>query len=1116
MRFGISTDSVRQYQRVGVLWALMLMLMPAVALFGQDLDQLLDDDDNSDEFLAGIEKDEQAVALELLGNSFLGNLRYWNGVDANDLTGWERAKRQKDGPGEIAKTWGWRYNTREGRIAPIPGRKTPISAVLRIPDDGKYRLWLRYRAELNRSLPTKLRITGENHLDHTFGECVLTGARGKEQEKQKPVRFEDEVVRQTFPSGKCRIWEYWDVDLKKGDCLFEILPGANEAEVSHLFISACQSFVPRLNRDNHKVEQPYDPSCTLPRVFYRFRVRGAGVDEYRFSRAALKYHWRFDPKREGGEGHWGAAMGQKSLSGRNSPLPASRSGGTEIPGDEWTEWLDASWSTQGAGPWATGVLALNRVQKGECDIQLAWHPHPAAVVKTITARVDDGEAKFCVPLINRGRGMVVYPGRRGQDGIWGVFGKQYLERFKTIEGFYEQYRQWVREGREKLGIARQAAMPSGIRLIASVSGTPAEQRLLGKILVDMGFNCIWNLPPQTCEELGLEPAFLLSAGCHASETADPARPLLVRQYFEKLLEEGQKKYPDYANQVRFVVVGDEIGFILGSYKVNHSTACLRRFRQYLAEVLREKGETPSYFGVESLEDLACVGELDSRNPGVFERRLYYHSLRFKEKMTAEYYRSVTAAVKEVFPKALTYANYSPAPLRQGDQTMNHGGWFHNLREGGLSLAWGEDWCYRICSFTGYEIVSYYAALTECAARKHRLPSGFYNVPNAGRPDTNIISMLSRGIRNINLYTFGPLYNATSQEGAWSDNRRAYPVILKALHVASFVGRHLAEGTIEKRRVALLYNRDHEIMNGGRHGEQSDRALTFAALGNCHRNADIILNEDLTPEILTQYSVLFINGACFPKAAVPVVKEWVQNGGLLIAAANAASRDEYNSPLPEMEEIYGAKQLGTEKTFGYFDPIKTFHRHEPLDQITVEETPFTPALTAEVIGMKTTLKRTTAQPVAAFEDGSCAATLNQLGKGYALLWGIQPGIIYKGNTREGHRYQMSNYVDERLALFEKPIRQILGESPLACDAKQVELTRFELDGETALLLNNFDRQNWKPGLPPMRIRIKLNRDDKVKGVTSAMHGELGWEQEGERLTINSPVPATSDSIVIEQF
>lgn len=44
--------------------------------------------------------------------------------------------------------------------------------------------------------------------------------------------------------------------------------------------------------------------------------------------------------------------------------------------------------------------------------------------------------------------------------------------------------------------------------------------------------------------------------------------------------------------------------------------------------------------------------------------------------------------------------------------------------------------------------------------------------------------------------------------------------------------------------------------------------------------------------------------------------------------------------------------------------------------------------ADVVGLRATIVPTTAQPIATFEDGSCAAALNTIGKGHVLLWGIQ--------------------------------------------------------------------------------------------------------------------------------
>ena len=1120
---------VQTNPRPKIVWLAMfgvglVLLSPGNGLMAQvgdgfdDLATEAEAGKGADGFLSEVEGDVNKQDRALIKNSFFGTLRYWNGVDRDNVTGQRKPAGAKDG--QVAESWGWRFDTRKEKLERIPGKDIPVSALLNVPESGSYRIWLRRVADKVHPHPVELKISGANKLAHVFGQFALTGSNSLDQEGTLPLCFEDEAIRATAPSAACQVWEYWEVDLKKGDSLFELSTAQEEAQFSHIFISASKSFTPRLPKQQYTtmlLRVEYEDS-TLLRVFYRFRVRDADVDTYGFRSAGLKYHWHFDPKKNTYDGIWGVGLGQESPESRARHVPRSLSGKSHISCGEWTDWLDATWASQGSGPWATGVLEFTRLKKGKCDIELAWSPHPSAVVKTITVEVEDGIAKFCAPLSSRGKARVVLPDRQNRVGVWGVVGKAYLDWFKSLEAFNQQYAAWIKEAKEKLGITRELRTPPGLNFITKIAGDRAEQRMLAKTLVSMGINRIAGLPPDICAEVGIEPLLTGSPGHHTSDPADPARPVVVRQRLEALLRKEQEECPDVAQLPRLINVGDEIGPIAGTHKINQSVECLKLFRKYLAEVLREKQQTPAFFGVASLDDLECLGALP-RSPGLFERRLCYHSTKFKELLTGHYYRPITEAARPLFPQALTYANYSPAPLRQGSQVHSLT-WFTLLRQGSLSLAWGEDWVYPVGAFTGYEIVSYYAAFVECAARKLKCPSGFYNVVGGAviKSDSNIVSSLSRDIKFVYLYHFGPSFNATAAsewEGCWSDIAKVYPDMIKAIHVADFIGRPLAEGKIEERKVALLYNRDHEIMNGGSHGEQSDRALTFAALGNCHYNADLILNEDLTPEILKQYSALFINGFCLPRASVPVLKGWVENGGLLIASAGCATRDEYNSPLPEMEEVFGARQCHPSISEGYIEPL-TLYRHRPIGTITVSETEFSPALAAKVIGMRTSLLPTTAQPIASFDDGTCAAALNRVGRGQVLLWGIQPGILYKGQRAGATHYshELSRYVDERLAIFEKPLRKVLGPSPLSTDAPQVELTRLEAGDQTGILVNNFRRYAWKADLPPMRVAVRLRRDQRITGVSSAMHGELQWKTDGEWLTFTSPVPSSIDSFLLK--
>jgi hypothetical protein len=64
----------------------------------------------------------------------------------------------------------------------------------------------------------------------------------------------------------------------------------------------------------------------------------------------------------------------------------------------------------------------------------------------------------------------------------------------------------------------------------------------------------------------------------------------------------------------------------------------------------------------------------------------------------------------------------------------------------------------------------------------------------------------------------------------------------------------------------------------------------------------------------------------------------------------------------------------------------------FDNVRLQESELTPALEAPLIGMKAVLTPTGGRSVGTFDDGSCAAVVNAVGKGRTLLYGFLPGNI----------------------------------------------------------------------------------------------------------------------------
>jgi hypothetical protein len=497
-------------------------------------------------------------------------------------------------------------------------------------------------------------------------------------------------------------------------------------------------------------------------------------------------------------------------------------------------------------------------------------------------------------------------------------------------------------------------------------------------------------------------------------------------------------------------------------------------------------------------------------PGLHERRLFYDCQRFKFVLTAMYYGQLTRAAERVFPRVHTYCNFSPHPPMFG-QHMNGSDWFALTRGGGANMAWGEDWAGQNggWGFTGFDVVSYYAAWVECAARtRGGLPAGFYAVGSMGGSDRKLFSLVPRGIWWINTYSYGPAYALADQSNAWSENRNVYTQIARATHALGPADETIVRGKREPRRVAVLYNRTHELWNGGAGGVQTDRLLEFTALSHAHIPAEIIIEEDCTDTRLAGYRVIYVQGYSIEAMALAALRRWVAAGGVLVGVAGTAMRAESDTPTAAAEALFGARQrlAGESRANGKvaWHP-QSLPDHQPIDMLTLRETGLTPAMTADVIGVKAELTPTTGQAAGTYGNGACAAVIHTLGQGRTLLLGVQPGTLYKGTARGGSRY-----MQERRPLVTKPAEATLGRMRVEYSEPQTEVWLFEREGQVAVTLNNFafflepkDRT----------ATLTVQTDLPVKAAVSTLRGSLSWQREGDRIRVDVPAPETVDVVIL---
>ncbi len=1017
-----------------------------------------------------------------------------------ELNRWEGVAPEKPEKGTDLAAFAWQEAGQQAvppRVLVRPLGSGAARTVLAVPETRDYRVWLGYRAEPGKPHPVTLTAGGATATGHVYGAFALTRERGEDQEKARPVRFEDELARMNAPAGPVVIWEYADLRLQAGTTTLALESADPASRVDGVFLTASKAFAPS---KSHMAGEG-----NLYKSWYRVRAAGTGGIKAQGVDAMLGYHWArvYDGEKEPS---WRMALGSQDKKGF-----VSEEGAKALPEGVWTRWVDCTedvmngpWA-RGGGPWATGRFEFKGVKKGEAEVQLAWHPHEGAVLKTIKPGIAEGSAVCMIPL--EGLWQSPVSGTGTPAGVWGMRRVEALARLETAGDVHKRHFQWGGEALAKLGLKEGAPLPKRPAFTTGCTAAPADRETAYRMLARLGINTLGIQDEALRRELGQEDTVFIGANDsqYLMNSHDPLDPAAERNFEATLrgraaaILKGKESAPPLVT----LKMGDEIGAVAGAASINGLETLKKAFHDYLRARLAEREtDAAAWYGAETVEELPYLGEAPER-ASLFERRLFYDCSRFKFVVTALYYAQLTRAAERVFPRVRTYCNFSPHPPMFG-QHMNGSDWFVLTREGGANMAWGEDWASGgSWGFVGREVVSYYGAWVECAARTRKLPAGFYVVGTMGGTDKKIFSLLPRGIDEQALYSWGPLYSVADGQNSWSESKAVYEEIARGTHAVGPADAIIADGVREPRRAALLYNRTHEIWNGGESGFQSERLLEFMALTHAHIPVEIILEEDCTEERLAGYKVVYIQGHNLEARRVAALKRWVEAGGVLVGVAGTALRDESDTPTAAGAELFGATQAIAGTTTGSWHP-QQLPEHVAIDVVTLRESELTPALAADVIGLKVELTPTTGKPVGVYSNGACAAVINTVGKGRTLLLGFMPGQLYKGTAKGGGHYML-----ERRGLVTKPAEAVLGRQRVEYSEPQTEVWLFETGTQAAVTLNNA-AYFLEPA--DRAVTLTVQTELPVKDVVSTLKGPLAWKREGDRIRVDMTAPETVDTVI----
>ncbi len=991
--------------------------------------------------------------LDRLTNTHLSLVARWDGVRPSGRR--RNASEAEPGPVHWAEQG-------DGMVAPVD--EGAASTLVAVPEDATYRVNLRLQLGI-KPCPVTLSLTPQAAApaaagstnppvyadsgvpqENVYGRSgFLPSLIGKEQEKRLPIRFERETQLIAMSSGDTVVWEHWDVALKKGVYRAALASADKRTRVSALLLSRSRDFRPSFGLAG--------PDRTLGRIYMRFRAapaeRKAGAT---FAvTAALGYHWRGRKPEGSTEDAWGWPIGSVAAS----------------PVGEWSAFVEATDAIEpGPGPWSTCNLGVRGVDRGDLDVQIAWHPSPAGVAFSSRTAIGGGQAMLRVP---HGDWSV-----RPQAGVpaWGVWGPDFVARIMTQESVIERYFRWAKEAAEKLSIPAGHPVPRHLRLITSCNVNAANRERAAEMLAQLGLNWIEGAPESVTRKYGL------CDDRSAYNTADPGAVA------HRMGEADRAR-------VTKVKIGDEIGTYTDPSAVNGDAGKMDAFRAYLTEQARLVGMEPTAFlGVENVDDIACIGELPA-NPGRYERRLFYHSQRFCHLTTCDYYASVTRGFEKLFPNVHVYNNYSPHPLFLTGTTMNGSDWFVLPRNGAQTLGWAEDWATGGSWGLGtrYQCTSFYAALVDCAVRARGYPSGFYVGVNCGGGAVKIFSCVGQGLTWLLLYSWGPIDGLAEGSNAWSEHQDQYYQVLCAAHALGPADEIIALGKREPRRTAILYNRSHEILNGGLGRMNHDWMWTYIALRASQIPVDVIIEEDLNAEDLKRYDCLWLGGLNLERRHVAAVRQWVEAGGVVIGSAGAAMRDVYNDPLPEAAELFGARSRAVR-------PSET----GSVARVQIAASDVFPSASFAPGGLRFVIEPAGAAPAATYGGGLCAATARAAGKGQAILLGFQPGFAYRDSG------QATGEVRQVIAA---PVLKRIGRPRVEFDYPASEATLFEHESGIAVTLADFGGASPEGG---SKLSVQAGRP--VKEVTSALHGPLEWKQTGDRIEVVVPRLAPVDTVILK--
>jgi hypothetical protein len=534
---------------------------------------------------------------------------------------------------------------------------------------------------------------------------------------------------------------------------------------------------------------------------------------------------------------------------------------------------------------------------------------------------------------------------------------------------------------------------------------------------------------------------------------------------------------------------DEIG-VFAKDHIARCERCAAKFRDYL----RAQKVPLTELGVKSWDEVKpfdiwgppkAKGAKAGPAPepaNAAEALRYYYTARFMTYATGQVFPEPARAFKQA--GVLLYAMQGPTPSWSGSSLD-----WHEFYDLGANTAFVFETSNRDPRAWQWE--SYLGDIGRGIAARHDLPMGSLVKPHRGAPAQRMLTLVARGVRVFEWYTYGPDY-------AKGDSFSQSPELLERVaRAAQFLGRgedFLYGAKFEHEpEVAFVSPRSSEIWGrGSALGVTAfeDAKWVYLALAHAHVPVAILSEQQLAEGKLDRFKVLYIIGPNLRRDAGAQVEAWVKKGGTLWTDALGLSLDEANQPATALHEMFG---LGARKleSWGSVAPYKAT-AFQPMTETNVPAGAafeFRGAKLQASIGREA-LEGKGIEPLAKFADGRTAVARHAHGKGEVIVAGVWSGLSYSAKVRRAD-YDMHADFDPALrALISEPATA----RKLALEISEplVEAVVLENKGRHGVALMNWayaSSAGKESPVPAQNVRIIFRPEQKVTKVRSQVHGPL---------------------------